>query len=181
MNAAVVQPAPATSTPVDEFSDCHRGLLLGMRAFGSLPELAAAAARSRAVAVNTLALFDKAVLTHHADEEKELFPAVLASCSPAERKRLEIVIERLIAEHRSVEALWRVLKPAVKRAASGIAAELDAEAVTALVVAYNRHAAYEEAEFLPAAKHILSRNGNHMSALGLSLHLRHAPQPVGYI
>ncbi len=187
MNAAIVQnlpteTPPVTGTPVDEFSECHRGLLCGLRAFESLPELMVAAARARAVATATLALFDGAVLTHHADEEKELFPAVLASARPGEeRLRIEAVIARLIAEHRSVEALWHMLKPGVKRAAAGSAAELNSEAVTALVVAYNRHAAFEETEFLPAAKDILSRNNNHMAALGYSLHMRHTPAPVGYI
>ena len=182
MSAAVVNPLPASNTPVDEFSDCHRGLLLGLRAFESLPELAGAAARSRAVAASTLAMFENAVLAHHADEEKELFPAVLSSCTPGEEHlRVESMIERLVAEHRSVEALWKMLKPAVKRVAAGADAELDAEAVTAIVVAYNRHAAFEETEFLPAAREILSRNSNHMAALGLSLHMRHTPQAVGYI
>ena len=35
--------------------------------------------------------------------------------------------------------------------------------------------------FLPLAERILGRNGNHMAALGLALHLRHAPQPIGYV
>ncbi len=182
MNAAIVHPPPTAGTPVDEFSDCHRGLLCGLRAFESLPELAVSASRARAVATATLALFENAVLVHHADEEKELFPAVLSSSQPGEeRMGIEAMVERLVAEHRSVEALWQLLKPAVKRAAAGISAELDAQAVTALVVAYNRHATFEEEEFLPAARDILSRNDNHMAALGYSLHLRHTPQPVGYI
>jgi hypothetical protein len=35
--------------------------------------------------------------------------------------------------------------------------------------------------FLPVAERILSRNGEHMAALGLALHLRHAPLVVGYV
>jgi len=44
-----------------------------------------------------------------------------------------------------------------------------------------RHARYEEVVFLPLSERILSRNGDHMAALGLALHLRHAPLVVGYI
>ena len=44
-----------------------------------------------------------------------------------------------------------------------------------------RHARYEETVFLPLAERILLRNGDHMEALGLALHLRHAPLVVGYI
>ena len=46
---------------------------------------------------------------------------------------------------------------------------------------YAAHAGFEESRFLPLAQDILGRDDNHMAALGLSLHLRHAPQVVGYI
>jgi len=175
-------PPTAQATPLQQFSDSHRGILCAMRAFEALPELAAAADRSRQVAVATLHLFEDAVMPHHADEESELFPAVIRSAAAGEeRSRVEAIVDRLIAEHRSVESLWKTLKPAVKRVASGIDAQLEADAVAALVWAYNRHAEFEEIEFLPLASDILGRNGNHLSALGLSLHLRHAPSPVAHI
>jgi hypothetical protein len=31
------------------------------------------------------------------------------------------------------------------------------------------------------AQNILSRNNNHMEALGLSLHMHHSPMPLGHI
>jgi hypothetical protein len=172
----------AESTPLNGFADSHRGIVCALRAFAALPELAAEADRARQVAAATLQLFEGVVLPHHADEEGDLFPAVIRSAVPGqERARVEALVERLVAEHRSVEALWKTIRPAVRRAASGIAAQLDAEAVAALVIAYNRHATFEESDFLPLAAEILARNGNHMAALGLALHLRHAPQPVAYI
>ena len=42
-----------------------------------------------------------------------------------------------------------------------------------LVASYRGHASYEEAVFLPLSQQILSRNANHMAALGMSLHMRH--------
>jgi hypothetical protein len=47
-----------------------------------------------------------------------------------------------------------------------------------LVTRYRAHAQYEESEFLPLSQTILSRNSNHMAALGMSLHMRHAPMRV---
>jgi hypothetical protein len=171
-----------TGTPLADFSQCHRTLLVGIRAFAALPELVVAAERARATAAATLALFEDAILPHHADEEAELFPAVRASSKPGdERVMVEGLIGRLTAEHRSIEALWATLKPGVKQAAAGAHGVLDAEAVAALAFAYNRHATYEETEFLPLAAEILGRNRNHMAALDLSMHLRHTPLPVGYI
>ena len=50
--------------------------------------------------------------------------------------------------------------------------------MVALVSTYANHARFEEQVFLPLAHSILSRNGNHMAALGVSLHLRHAMPAV---
>ena len=59
--------------------------------------------------------------------------------------------------------------------------ELLSAAVQVLVTLYTAHARFEEAEYLPQAYAILSRNNNKMDALALALHLRHAPQVVGYV
>jgi hypothetical protein len=69
----------------------------------------------------------------------------------------------------------------VKAAAKAKPGELDLVAVEELVQAFLAHANFEEQQFLPLAETILSRNGNHMAALGLSLHMRHAPLVVGYV
>ena len=50
-----------------------------------------------------------------------------------------------------------------------------------LIGEYKAHAAFEEAEFLPLSETILSRNSNHMAALGMSLHMRHAKPVNAYI
>jgi hemerythrin-like domain-containing protein len=91
------------------------------------------------------------------------------------------MVDRLTAQHRALEALWKSMERELKRVAKGQDSELDASDVHRLVSEYVAHARFEETDFLPAAEVILGRNGNHMAALGLSLHLRHAPQPVPYV
>jgi hypothetical protein len=78
-----------------------------------------------------------------------------------------------------MEALWKRVEPAVNANAKGKLADVDAAVVAELVHAYGIHARFEEEEFLPLADTILGRNGNHMAALGLSMHLRHARPPAG--
>ena len=120
--------------------------------------------------------------THHLDEERDLFPAVLASAQPgAERERVQAMTERLTHEHRAIETLWKSLEKALKRVGKGQVADLDVTDVHQLVTAYAAHAGYEEKEFLPLSEAILGRNSNHMAALGLSLHMRHVRQPTAYI
>ena len=92
-----------------------------------------------------------------------------------------LIVAELTRQHRAIEALWKEVEPAVKAVARGTHGDLDAAAIHELVAGYLEHAAYEEAEFLPLAQDILGRDGKHMAALGISLHLRHAPQVVGYI
>jgi hemerythrin-like domain-containing protein len=148
----------------------------------TLPELVAAAQRARTISADLLVLFTKSILPHHADEEKELFPAVLADAKDGEEKsKAAAMVRRLTAEHRGIEAAWHELKPSLQAAAAGKSATVDAQAVAELVLAYTAHASYEEAEFLPLAHAILGRNEYHMAALGLSLHMRHLPIPYGYI
>ncbi len=178
-------PDPSTSldaTPLESFADCHVGILRRLQALDRLPELLEPAAQARRIAADSLAFFREAIFEHHLDEERELFPAVLASARPgAELERVQAMAERLTSEHRIIEGLWKVLEKDLKRAAKGQDTALDMAVVHALVTTYRSHAAFEESEFLPLSKLILGRNGNHMAALGLSLHLRHAPQVVGHI
>lgn len=168
--------------PLAGFSRCHAGIIRQLEAFDGLPELARAAQRVREVAAGTETLFRDVVLEHHAEEEKDLFPAVLRSAAPGEERILVgTMVQCLTVQHRAVEALWERLRTAVHLAAQGRPVELDASLVRQLVRDYLQHAKFEEEQFLPLAATILRRDGNHLAALGLSLHLRHAPQPVGYI
>lgn len=169
----------ASNTPIDQFSRCHEGILSHLDDFGKLPALLEPAAQARRIASSILAFFRTAVFEHHQEEEKELFPAVLTSAEPGkERDRVKAIIDRLTREHREVEAEWTRLEPAIKKVAKGADAALDTRAIESLVRLYHGHAAYEEKEFLPMSQEILGRNGNHMAALGLSLHLRHSVPEV---
>lgn len=184
MIAAIVR-APAndpTTTPVDEFSNCHSGILDALRLFENLPPLQDAALRARKVAQVTLDIMDKAVHEHHAEEEEELFPSVLRSAVRGEEHdRVQSLIWRLTDEHREIEDLWKRLRPEVARAAAGKPADLKQEPVTLLVAVYRQHAQTEERDFLPLARDILLRDGNHMAALDIALHLRHRAVPIGYV
>ncbi|NPC55893.1 hemerythrin domain-containing protein [Caenimonas soli] len=181
-DSSAVQIQVEPDTPIAGFSRCHVGILSGLATFAELPALVRAAERARRVAAATLALFEDSILEHHADEESELFVAVQRSAAAGpESDLVQAMVQRLTSEHRTIEALWKRVKPGVKLAASARAAELDTESLAELVSAYTAHARFEEQEFLPLAQQILGRDGNHLAALGIALHLRHVPPPIGYI
>lgn len=169
-------PTPATdNAPVEEFSHCHEGILSQLTELARLPELVQAALRARRIADASERFFREVVLVHHAEEEQELFPAVLQSArAGAERDKVQALVERLTLDHRDIEKAWRQLEPEVHAAARGRDGTLDAARVAAFVARYRGHAEHEEKVFLPLASAILGRDGNHMAALGVSLHARHA-------
>lgn len=171
-----------TGAPLNNFSNCHSGILKRLTALDELPALLAPAARARQIAEESLEFFREAIFEHHLEEERELFPAVLASAKPGEEtERVTAMVKRLTEEHRMVEALWKRLEKGLKPVAKGHSTDLDVSELQRLVTEYTGHAAYEEAEFLPLSEVILGRNSNHMAALGLSLHMRHARPVNAYI
>ena len=182
-----IPPSPACvdlDAPLTNFSQCHAGIMSQLQAFAGLPALLDAARQARGIAAQTLQMFKRVVLEHHAEEEKDLFPAVLRSAREGEEHdHVQAIALRLTVEHRALESLWKTLESAVKDAAKGKPAELDTAVLGQLVHTYLAHARFEEEEFLPLAETILARNDNHMAALGLSLHMRHMPakQFKGYI
>jgi hemerythrin superfamily protein len=162
-------------SPVETFTNCHVGIIGTMRDLADLPALLEPARRFHAVSTRIEEFFEKVVRVHHQEEEEELFPAVLSSAiAGEERSEVHQIISRLTNEHRNIEASFAKLIPIVKAASKDFETELSAHDIDALVNVCLDHARYEEEVFLPLAKSILGRNGDHMAALGMSLHMRHA-------
>jgi hemerythrin-like domain-containing protein len=160
--------------PIADFSQCHVGIFRKLDQLGELPALLEPAARARQVAENSVEFFREAIFEHHLDEERELFPAVLASAQDdGERARVTEMNKRLTEEHRELERLWKGLESGLKKVVKGQFDDVDVTQITRLVTQYRAHAQFEEKEYLPLAEQILGRNGNHMAALGMSLHMRH--------
>jgi hemerythrin-like domain-containing protein len=171
--------APAGHEPVQSFADCHTGIVHVLHDLGELPALLESARRAQAIASQVDTFFHQVIVKHHREEEDDLFQAVLSSARAGEeRAEIEGLVERLTAEHRQLEATFSRLLPAVKSISHGAAAQLDVDEVAGLVREYLDHASFEEEVFLPKAHAILGRNSDHMAALGLSLHIRHAAEDV---
>lgn len=171
-----------TAEPLNNFSDCHAGILRQLDSFGELPALLEPARRAREVAEGIVKFFRVAAFEHHQEEERELFPVVLQHAEKgAEREVVQQMIDALTREHRDIEKQWNALEPGLKKLAKGQPADIDPQAIASLVDQYKAHARFEELEFLPLSEKILSRNSNHMAALGLSLHMRHQPVFLGHV
>jgi hemerythrin-like domain-containing protein len=169
----------SNETPIEDFSQCHAGIFKKLDLLAELPALLEPAARAREVAGNALEFFREAIFEHHLDEERELFPEVLAYAQKGdEHARAKSLVDRLTHEHRDLERVWKGLESGLKAVSKGQASEIRVSDIELLVSNYRRHAQLEENEFLPLAQTILGRNSNVMAALGMSLHMRHAPTKI---
>lgn len=162
--------------PLENFSGCHEGILKHIKQLAllsSLVESDAPAPNVKTMAAQLEQFYQTVIIAHHQEEEQELFMAVRTAlhADPEELAAAKLQIERLTQEHRQIEAGWRQLEPALKKLAKGKPADLDKALVEQIVTQYTAHALFEETVFLPLSARLLDKNG--MSALGLSLHIRH--------
>lgn len=169
--------AQASNAPIASFSHCHEGILGQLKKMADLPGLAIVAEQARIQAKTTRQFFRRVIFEHHQEEERALFEAVITSAQEGEElARVKAITNRLTMEHRQVEAQFEQLESDLKKMARGQPCQLDRDGLDRLLEQYQAHAEFEEREFLPLSQIILSRNSNHMAALGLTLHMRHLPQ-----
>jgi len=166
------------------FARSHVHIVEHMNRLGELPDRIAAGLEPeqvRATAGAIYRFFNDAVLGHHDEEERELFPALRHSAAPGDEAGLvKSLVARLEREHRELESMWDAVEPALRRLGRGKEASLDRAAVGRLVTAYLGHARFEESAVLPLAQRILSSGDR--AALALGLAMRRTPQRVpGYV
>lgn len=151
-------PSASTEVPLEMLAACHDRvqtqcdtllrLLPHLQRHGSDPQ-----ARQAAAAV--MRYFDTAAPHHHADEEEDLFPALRESMAGSDAVCIRDLTESLMAEHRTLESRWRVLREPLQRVAAGEPRVIDAAKVEGFVAAYRAHIQREDKELLPMAARLL--------------------------
>lgn len=159
----IAPPGPAVAAagfdaPLAMLAECHRRVERQCATLARLvPHLAAhgsdAAAREASTAV--LRYFDTAAPKHHADEEEDLFPALIESMAGSDAVCLRDIIGALHADHRELDRRWALLRRSLSAIASGEPATLRADDVQAFGDLYAQHIAREEGELLPMAERLL--------------------------
>lgn len=152
-------PGASTEAPLEMLAACHgrvhkqcdtlRRLADHLPTHGS-----DTAAQQAATAV--MRYFDTAARDHHADEEEDLFPALLDAMAGSDAVCLRALTDGLVAEHRVLEAGWHSLRELLARVAQGEPVALPAAQVQAFVAAYAAHIDKEDTELLPMAARLLS-------------------------
>lgn len=151
-------PAAGFEAPLEMLSACHGRVERQCQTLQRLvPHLAANGPdqAARDAAQNVMRYFDTSAPHHHADEEDDLFPALLESAPETELAPLRNLIDALCAQHRGLEQAWQELRWKLEGVWLGTMRELDADEVQHLVELYRMHIAREDEALLPAAMRIL--------------------------
>lgn len=151
-------PAVGADAPLEMLSACHVRI---ERQCATLLRLAAHRVAHgiddevRQAATSVMRYFDLSAPNHHADEERDLFPALLESVAGSDASCLRALIDGLSAEHRALEAGWRRVRAALVGITEGDDTLWRANEIEALVALYERHIRCEENELLLMAARLL--------------------------
>jgi hemerythrin-like domain-containing protein len=152
---------------IADFSKSHANIMARLMTFCGLPAMLEDPAAARMLAADAVQFFREVVMGHHIDEERSLFPTMLARTQGEELQSVRALVDRLTKEHRQLEANWAQLEPVLTQIADGESFDLDSTAIEAMVLDYAAHAAFEEAGFLPLCKTVLERTKDQVSMADL--------------
>ena len=158
-NESLLPVAPALDEPLEMLEACHQRIeqqlntLERLRAY--LPEHGADETARRA-AQGVLRYFRLAGPNHHADEEQDLFPALLRRATGNDAKTLVGLIDILLVEHAQMADALAVVLSQLEPIALGAGTTLDASAVERVAGLYRRHIECENLELLPLARRWLT-------------------------
>jgi hemerythrin-like domain-containing protein len=99
---------------------------------------------------------DPSLCQHHADEEEDLFPALIEAMAGSDAVCVREMTAHLSAQHRELAARWRRVRVQLERLAAGERALIERADVDALIDLHQRHIEREERELLPMAARLLS-------------------------
>lgn len=177
-------PAVGFEVPLEMMAACH-GRVRAQCA--TLRRLAAHLARQGAdrqaqdSAAAVMRYFTTSAVHNLADEEIDLFPALIESVAGSDAVCVRELTASLVAEHRELEQRWHALHRRLEQVTRADAATLPVDEVHGFIDLYERHIAREEAELLPMAGRLLS--DAELDRIGLAMRARRdaiEPTPLSH-
>ncbi len=166
-------PAVGFEAPYEMLAACHERVQRSLDLLGRLldyVEKNGHDSQTRSAAADVLRYFDLAAPLHHQDEERHVFPLLLAQGDTALRER----VLQLQAEHRQMEALWATLRePLLNWREDGATQRPDAalrETAARFAGLYAGHIPNEEGLVFPAAR--AAMNEATQAAMGAEMQAR---------
>ncbi len=152
-------PGAGFEAPFEMLDACHERVERMLRLLGKIREHVAthgADAQARDAARDVMRYFDQAGPHHHEDEERHVFPALLAQRDPA----VVAVVIRLQHDHRDMAVMWAQARASLLGLVeagegwAGFTAE-EAQRFDAYDALYRRHLVDENGVVYPAARSVI--------------------------
>lgn len=145
-------PAASFDEPFAMLSGCHERVERTLRLLARLVEHVAAKgsdAQAQSAANDVLRYFDIAAPLHHEDEERHVFPPLIAQGDAS----VVAHVRRMQADHQQMSGAWATLRPLLEGVAMGQAVDPSlAGRATAFSALYDSHIATEESFLYPKAE-----------------------------
>ena len=111
---------------------------------------------AQVVSHGVLRFFDNEIPQHYADEEEDLFPALIESMAGSDAVCLQELTRGSAEQHRALAAQWDALRGSLEQIAAGRETVLSAQSVEAFARQWYDHIGLEESELLPMASRLLT-------------------------
>ena len=131
--------------------------------------------QARRASQAALHYFDTCPPQYRADEEKDLFPALLESMAGSDAVCLRDLTWEMTRQHRAADAMWQRLREPLAALAGGQSATLEGAAVQAFAALHRSQIEREETELLPMAARLLTDDA--LEQLWASMRERHG-EPI---
>ncbi len=158
MTDSLLPRSPSLDEPLEMLEACHERIEAQLntleRLLDYLPQHGADE-QVRQAARNILRYFNLAGPNHHEDEERNLFPALIARASEEEAAAVKLLVRDLLADHARMAAALDVVKRQLTSIAEGVGTILDEAAVRRLAELYRQHIAKENTTLLPLSRRLL--------------------------
>lgn len=158
MTDSLLPHAPSLDEPLEMLTACHERIEAQLKTLKRLlvylPQHGADD-QARQAARNVLRYFELAGPNHHADEERNLFPTLIARAGASETATVQSFVRELLEDHRQMAAALDVVRSQLDPIAEGRSAALEADAVLALADVYRRHIAKENERLIPLSRRLL--------------------------
>ena len=167
-------PGVGFEAPFDMLDACHERVERMLRLLGKLREHVkahGADTQARDAARDVMRYFDQAGPHHHEDEERHLFPPLLAQRDPA----VVAVVIRLKQDHREMAVMWAQVRAPLTALVeadegwAGFSAE-DQQRFDAYDALYRRHLVDENGVVYPAARSVI--RGEALEAMSADMMVR---------
>jgi len=167
-------PGVGFEAPFEMLDACHERVERMLRLLGKLREHTVAHGadeQARQAARDVMRYFDQAGPNHHEDEERHVFPPLLAQRDPA----VVAVVIRLKQDHREMAVMWARVRAALSALVeagddwAGFSAE-DGQRFDAYDALYRRHLLDENGVVYPAARVVIRDEA--LQAMGAEMMVR---------